>query len=85
MKFTFKLARRQITEALGHYQSDTSEMRREQKALQSGRVIASGDANPNHLEAIINWKSEPPRLSRRLHHLRGWSNGKVSQVFSRGA
>ena len=25
---------------------------------------------------------EPPRLSRRLHHLRGWSNGNTSEVFS---
>jgi hypothetical protein len=30
-------------------------------------------------------KSELFRLSRRVHHLRGWSNGKVSQVFARGA
>src|SRR5712671_1992659 len=29
--------------------------------------------------------NEPPRDSRRLHNLRGWSNGKVSQIFSRGA
>ena len=28
---------------------------------------------------------EPPRDSRRLHNLRGWSDGKVSQIFSRGA
>ena len=25
--------------------------------------------------------SEPPRLSRRLHHLRGWSNGNTNEVF----
>ena len=61
MKFTFSLARRQITEALGHYQSDTSEMRREHKALQSGGIIAGGDSSPNHLETIINWKSSRPK------------------------
>src|SRR5688572_14371770 len=26
--------------------------------------------------------NEPPRLSRRLHTLRGWSNGNTDQVFS---
>jgi hypothetical protein len=28
---------------------------------------------------------EPPRDSRRLHFLRGWSNGKIKPIFSRSA
>ena len=29
--------------------------------------------------------TEPPRDSRRLHYLRGWSNGNTESVFTRGA
>ena len=28
--------------------------------------------------------TEPPRLSRRLHHLRGWSDGQKNEVFPGG-
>ncbi|MAG57661.1 MAG: hypothetical protein CMJ83_15330, partial [Planctomycetes bacterium] len=34
--------------------------------------------------AFIRLQIEPPRDSRRLHSLRGWSDGKTKQVFPRG-
>jgi len=39
--------------------------------------ITSIDGNP-----IDGVTVEPPRLSRRLHHLRGWSNGNTDEVFT---
>jgi hypothetical protein len=36
-----------------------------------------------YLGEELTQRPEPPRLSRRLHSLRGWSNGNTDEVFSR--
>ena len=61
LNFTFQWTRSQIIDALDRYTSNTSEMQRENQAIASGDRIASGDLDPRHLEAIIDWKSPRPK------------------------
>ena len=61
LKFTFQWTRSQIIDALDRYTSDTAEMQRENQAFASGDRIASGDLDPRHLRAIIDWKSPRPK------------------------
>src|SRR5690606_2383625 len=50
--------------------------------IKLGHVAIDGTkmkANASKHKAMSYKRIEPPRLSRRLHHLRGWSNGEAKK------
>lgn len=47
-----------------------------------GRITV--EANMGAISAIAKYGTEPPRVLRRLQHLRRWSYDQVKQVLTRG-
>jgi hypothetical protein len=66
--------------AIGTY-PDTLLAKARMQRDEARRLLADG-IDPSENRKIQN---EPPRDSRRLHFLRGWSHEHIEQVFPRGS